>query len=98
MLLAIASGVIAYLVYEAVMVGLWGATLGKRIVGVEVVSSRDGGRPGFKRSMLRTMVPAVLLVGLPVLYPLPYVLAAAAKDQRGPHDRLAGTRVVVRSR
>lgn len=98
LLVSIAATFVAYLLYEVVLVAVRGATLGKRLVGIEVVGAADGGRAGFGRSFLRNLVPTVLLVGFFPLYPLPYVLAAVIGDHRWPHDRLAGTRVVVRSR
>lgn len=95
---AIGTTFLAYLLYEVVPVALWGRTLGKQLMGLEVVRVDDGRRPGFGRAFLRNLVPTLLLVGFFPLYPLPYVAAAIAKDHRWPHDRLAGTRVVVRSR
>lgn len=98
LLVSVAVTFVAYLLYEVIFVAVWGRTLGKQVMGLEVVRDRDGGRPGFGRSLLRNLVPTLLLVGFFPLYPLPYVLAAVIGDHRWPHDRLAGTRVVVRSR
>lgn len=98
MIVAIVATFLAYLLYEVVPVALLGRTLGKQLIGLEVVRVDDGRRPGFGRAFLRNLVPTLLLVGFFPLYPLPYVVAAFAKDHRWPHDRLAGTRVVVRSR
>lgn len=98
MLVAIIVTFLAYLVYEVFLVAVWGATLGKQVTGLEVVRVDDGGRPGLRRSFLRSLAPTLLSVGFFPLYPLPYVAAAIAKDHRWPHDRLAGTRVVARSR
>lgn len=72
--------------------------MGKQVTGLEVVRVYDGGRPGLLPSFVRNLGPMVLLVAFFPLYPLPNMAAAIAKDHRGPHDRLAGTRVVVRSR
>jgi uncharacterized RDD family membrane protein YckC len=98
MLVAIVATFLVYLLYEVVLVAVWGRTLGKQMMGLEVVRADDDGRPGLWRSFLRNLVPTVLLVAFFPLYPVPYVAAAVAKDHRWPHDRLAGTRVVVRSR
>lgn len=97
-LVAVVATFLVYVLHEVVLVALWGRTLGKQVMGLEVVRVDDGGRPGLRRSFLRNLVPTLLLVGFFPLYPLPYVAAAIAKDHRWPHDRLAGTRVVVRSR
>lgn len=98
LLVSVAATFVAYLLYEVILVAVWGRTLGKQLMGLEVVRDRDGGRPGFGRSLLRNLVPTLLLVGFFPLYPLPYVLATVIGDHRWPHDRLAGTRVVLRSR
>ncbi|MGH2627454.1 MAG: RDD family protein [Anaerolineales bacterium] len=97
-LVAIVATFLVYLLYEVVLVAAWGRTAGKQVMGLVVVRTGDGGRPGFGRSFLRNLIPTLLLVGFFPLYPLPFVWAAFAADGRGPHDRLAGTRVVVRSR
>jgi uncharacterized RDD family membrane protein YckC len=94
-LVAIVGTFLVYLVYEVVLVAMCGQTVGKRVMGVEVVQADDGARPGLRRSFLRSLLPTVLLVVFFPLYPTPYVAAAIAKDHRWPHDRLAGTRVVV---
>lgn len=98
MLVALVATFLIYLLYEVVTVALWGRTLGKQLMGLEVVRADDGGRPGLRRSFLRNLVPTLLLVGFFPLYPLPYLVAAIVKDHRWPNDRLAGTRVVARSR
>lgn len=98
MLVSIVCTFFVYLSYEVLLVGFLGRTLGKQLMGLEVVRVGDGGRPGLRRSFLRHLLPMLLLVGFFPLYPLPYIAAAMAKDHRWPHDRLAGTRVVVSSR
>ncbi len=84
------------LAYEVILIAALGRTLGKQLMGLEVVRADGRGRPGLRRSSLRNLVPTVLLVGFFPLYPLPYLAAAVAKDHRWPHDRLAGTCVIVR--
>lgn len=98
MLVSIVCTFFVYLPYEVLLVGLLGRTLGKQVMGLEVIRVGDGERPGIRRSFLRNLLPMLLLVGFFPLYPLPYLAAAMAKDHRWPHDRLAGTRVVVSSR
>ncbi|MCA1835012.1 MAG: RDD family protein [Actinobacteria bacterium] len=96
LILSIVGTFFAYLVYEVTLVAVWGRTLGKHLVGLEVIRFEDGGRPGLVRSFVRNLVPTIVLVGFFPLYPLTYVLAAIAKDNRWPNDRLAGTCVVLR--
>ncbi len=94
MILAIGATFCAYLLYEVLLVALWGRTLGKQLLGLRVVRLY-GGRPGLWRSLLRILLPTAVLVAFFPLYPLAFVAALIAADRRGPSDRLAGTRVVA---
>lgn len=96
MLVSIVLAFLGYLLYEVVLVGAKGRTLGKQVMGLKVVRIDTGDNPGLWRSFLRNLVPTTLLLAFFPLYPMPYIAAAIAKDHRWPHDRLAGTRVVVR--
>lgn len=96
MLASIVATFVVYLLYEVVAVALWGRTLGKHLMGLEVVRVSDGGRPGLWRAFVRNLPPSVALVAFFPLYPLPFAAAFIAADHRGPNDRLAGTRVVRR--
>lgn len=98
MILAAAFTLVAYWLYEVVPVALWSRTLGKQMAGLAVVRADDGGRPSLRRCFLRSLVPMLLLIGFFPLYPVPFVAAALMEGRRGPHDQLAGTRVVVRPR
>ena len=86
-----------YLVYEVILVGLWGRTLGKAALGLRVECLADGGRPGLPRSMLRNLIPAVTLVVFFPAYPLAWVVQSVGR-QGSANDRLAGTRVVTSAR
>jgi uncharacterized RDD family membrane protein YckC len=90
-------GFVFLAIYEVVPTALFGRTPGKAIVATRVVNIGDGRPPGWKRSILRWVLPAlafqvhvvgwalaVLLRGVLVVDPL----------RRGVHDRLAGTIVV----
>jgi uncharacterized RDD family membrane protein YckC len=77
--------VLVWFVVTAVMVGLFGFTAGKALLGVRVV--RLDGRPMVgARAIPRTLLTAVIL---------PAALSDA--DGRGLHDKVVGT-VVVRTR
>ena len=83
--------------YEVIPTALWGRTPGKAIVGTRVVGIGDGGVPGWKRALLRWVLPAlafqVHLVGWVLALALRAALVADPL-RRGVHDRLAGTIVV----
>jgi uncharacterized RDD family membrane protein YckC len=67
-----------------------GQTLGKMVAGIRVVSADAYGSVDLGRSLLRTLVWALLAspVGLG------FVTALFGREHRGLHDRCAGTRVV----
>jgi uncharacterized RDD family membrane protein YckC len=84
-------------VYELVPTALWGRTPGKAIVGTRIVGIGDGRPPGWKRAILRWILPALALQVQGVGWVIALLLRAAlAADplHRGLHDRLAGTIVV----
>lgn len=99
------------------------ATVGKRVLHLEVVEASTGGRPSRSRILVRTIVkllpweiahfavwnivglvavedfdfPVWLLVIVVIadVLPIAYIaMVAAQKERRGPHDLIAGTRVV----
>jgi uncharacterized RDD family membrane protein YckC len=76
--------------YDVILNGSFGATLGKMVVGAKITGS-DGSPLGYGRALLRSLaarfVEAAFYVGyLPIL---------VRSDKRGLHDLLAGTRVVL---
>lgn len=87
-------------VYEVLMIGLWGRTVGKFATGTRVVSVVTGDRVGWYGSVQRALVPAVASavpeLGF-LLASVVYGLAAFGPLRQGLHDRAAGT-VVVMSR
>ena len=92
---AVLSGDLSWLLflvgfgYQTVMVAVYGATLGKRIVGIKVVRP-DGAKVGFGRAFARSLghIPSSLL-----LY-AGYLMAAFRQDKRALHDLLCDTAVV----
>lgn len=83
--------------YEIVPTALWGRTPGKAIVGTRVVGTGDGRVPGFKRAVLRWVLPALAFQVHVVGWALALLLRAVLVFEplrRGVHDRLAGTIVV----
>ncbi len=86
--------------YEVLMLWRIGATLGKRLLGIEVVRYLDGGRPTLTMATIRTLITAVqytLIIPLMLISLIVYLTAAWNPQRRGIHDRASGT-IVVRSR
>jgi uncharacterized RDD family membrane protein YckC len=76
--------------YELYFAGIAGQTLGMRVVGIRLISSR-GGPPGAARGLLRllALIPSVLPAGLGWLW------ALFDREHRALHDHLAGTYVII---
>lgn len=83
--------------YEVVLTATQGATLGKRVLHLQVVRRADGTLPAWGPAVIRLLVPAsgllVCFVGSLVVYASP--LLDGSGYNRGWHDRAAGT-VVIR--
>lgn len=77
--------------YYAVLEGLFGATLGKRLAGLRV-TDLEGRRIGWQAAILRNV--ARLLDVLPFLYLLGGILTLVSRQHQRLGDRLAGTLVV----
>lgn len=69
----------------AVLAAAWGRTLGKQLTGIEVVREGNGGGPGLKLSLLRTLMLAILLASLFPLYPLLCLMMTALRPITGGH-------------
>lgn len=85
--------------YRAFLVGMFGATAGKLLLGLRVVPVDEMGaaRPGALRAIGRAVVQEVF--GLPILVlllPLNYLLPLFTERKQTLHDMAAGT-VVVRN-
>lgn len=101
--------VVAPVVYEFVFLALVGATPGKMMVGLRVVSYVGGGRLAIHQAGMRIILPNLgsllsmsgLATGivdvLAFLQPLVYFSSVLDPVQRGLHDKAAGT-IVLRSR
>jgi uncharacterized RDD family membrane protein YckC len=85
--------------YETVAIAVWSMTIGKRIVGIQVVRSDDGGRVTWTYASVRSLVPtaAVLVPYIgPALSLVVYLRAFLHPMRQGLHDAAAGTYVVNR--
>ncbi|MFF4210539.1 RDD family protein [Streptomyces sp. NPDC001796] len=84
------------LLYEWLMVGLVGRTLGKMAVGLHVVNAETGGKPGLGKSFIRWIIPMVGSIACGIGQLLVYLSPFWDKSgrQQGWHDKAAGTMVV----
>jgi uncharacterized RDD family membrane protein YckC len=82
---------VLWVAYYAVLEGLFGATVGKRLGGLRV-TDLEGRRIGWQAAILRNV--GRLLDALPVLYLLGGVLTLSSRLHQRLGDRFAGTLVV----
>jgi uncharacterized RDD family membrane protein YckC len=88
--LTLVVNLIIGMLYEGIMVGKTGATLGKKALGLKVV--RPDGSPvsmgqAFGRYFARIPSSMILMIG--------YLMAFWDDERRSLHDRMAGTRVIT---
>lgn len=85
--------------YETVAIAVWSMTVGKRLMGIQVVRSDDGGRVSWTYASVRSLVPAAAVlvpyIG-PALSLVVYARAFFHPMRQGLHDAAAGTYVVNR--
>ncbi|MDO8690362.1 MAG: RDD family protein [Dehalococcoidia bacterium] len=88
-LIAMASVVLYYILFEAYLKG----TIGKLILGMRVVNA-NGGRPGLVASLVRNILRVIDF--LPAFYILGIILVGTSKEKQRLGDRAAGTYVVAK--
>ena len=76
--------------YDVLLNGTFGATLGKMAVGAKIIAA-DGSPLGYSRSLLRSLAARFTEI---MLF-LGYLWIIVRSDKRGLHDLMAGTRVVL---
>ena len=77
-------------VYGMIMIGTWGGTVGKLILGLRVVRHSDGGKVPYGLALGRSLAEIISLIPLG----LGYLWIALSPSKRGWHDYLCDTRVV----
>jgi uncharacterized RDD family membrane protein YckC len=77
--------------YEVIMIGKYGATLGKMACRIKVVTA-DGDRVSYGRALGRYF--AKMLSGM--ICAIGYIMAGFDEEKRALHDRICNTRVVYR--
>jgi uncharacterized RDD family membrane protein YckC len=80
-----------FFLYDVLLNGRFGATVGKMAIGARIVVW-DGSRLGYSRAALRWLAARVS----DLFFGAGYLLIAVRKDKRALHDLLAGTRVVYK--
>lgn len=83
-------GLIIGISYETFFIGKYGATLGKMICRIQVVSP-DGGRISYLRALGRYFAKLLNTFTLTI----GYIIAAFDSEKRALHDRICNTRVVM---
>ncbi|MFJ2739121.1 RDD family protein [Streptomyces sp. NPDC087440] len=93
---AIALFALIALLYEWLMVSIWGATLGKMVLGVKVVKENTGQAPGLGAGFIRYIIPMVgsLFCGLGTLLVYLSPFFDNSGKLQGWHDRAGGTIVI----
>ncbi|MBK8036795.1 MAG: RDD family protein [Verrucomicrobiaceae bacterium] len=89
--------ILALGIFQLVMLATRGQSIGKRLLGIRIVTYPEGQNPGgVKTILLRGVVPAVIGM-IPVLGPLFSLVNVCfifREDRRCIHDLIAGTQVV----
>ncbi|MEM9445027.1 MAG: RDD family protein [Verrucomicrobiota bacterium] len=75
--------------YEVFLIGKFGATIGKKLIGAKVIRS-DGSKLTYMRAFGRYW--GIMLSGI-ILY-IGYIMVAFDREKRGLHDKLCDTLVV----
>lgn len=84
-------GFVVGVAYETVLIGRFGATLGKMACGLRVVNP-EGGNISYARAFGRYLAK---VLGILTLY-IGYIIAAFDGEKRSLHDRICNTRVVYK--
>ncbi|MGW7416476.1 RDD family protein [Streptomyces sp. NPDC054863] len=93
---ALALFALIALLYEWLMVSIWGATLGKMVLGVKVIKENTGQAPGLGAGFIRYIIPMVgsLFCGLGTLLVYLSPFFDNSGKLQGWHDRAGGTIVI----
>ncbi len=89
---------IALLVFQIYLLTTRGQTLGKKMMGIRIVSHEDATNPGFVKAFLLRSLVNGLIGAVPVIggiYTLVDICFIFREDRRCIHDFIAGTKVVV---
>ncbi len=92
------AGFALWVAYRVVCTGYWGRTVGKCLLGIQVVRAEDpSAPPGLRRAAIRWILPPLAgAMPLPGSGLLPYLMAVRDRKRQGGHDRAARTVVIRR--
>jgi uncharacterized RDD family membrane protein YckC len=77
------------LLYRTILVGAFGATLGKMAVKIRIVNA-DGSKVSYAKALARSLAEMLSLLTLLI----GYLMAGFDDEKRALHDRICGTRVI----
>lgn len=87
--------IVGLMIYNVVLLSTRGQTLGKKWLGIRIVTHPEGHNPGFvKAVLLRTIVNGILANFLPAIYQIVDACFIFREDQRCLHDLIADTTVI----
>jgi uncharacterized RDD family membrane protein YckC len=81
--------------YSPVCVSRWGGTLGKRVMGMEVIRASDGARLGYGPAVLRHVINLVVNA-VPVFIVANMSAITLSTNRQGMHDKAVGSVVIHR--
>ncbi len=89
--LGILGNVLISVLYYFIPTAIWGQTIGKFLLGIKVISTKNEKSPGFGKAFMRellgkTVSGIVLMIG--------FIWGLFEKERRTWHDFIGGTRVV----
>lgn len=98
MLLWAVAGLVLFMLLHGKLLKQYGQTIGKRMVGIRIVSAESGEIIPLQKVMIARVLPVHIVANLPP--PFNYLMMIDAlmifrQDRRCLHDILAGTRVVL---
>jgi len=85
------------LLYSPLSVSRWGGTVGKRLLGMEVIRVADGGRLGYGPAVARHLSNIVVNV-VPVFLIANVSAINLSEKKQGMHERSVGSTVIMRRR
>ncbi len=89
-----AIGIVLFFFYEVVCMFLFQSTIGKKIVGLEVLGLQPKGEPDIWTILLRSFVKAISISGPLAFLSIINVIYMIIKDEHGSiHDLVAGSSV-----